>query len=135
ADADRRETVPPGGSAPVSLGPTPSLFGSYELVAELARGGMGVVYQARDLNLGRTVALKMLIGGRFSQQEKLSRFHREAPAARRLRHPHIVAVHEVGHFQGHSFYTMDYVPGGSLAQQMSRFAEPRAAAGLVAQAA
>jgi WD40 repeat protein len=99
--------------------PPPSLrlFGGYELLAEIARGGMGVVYRARQISLNRTVALKMILGGEFARPEFVKRFRHEAEAAARLQHPNIVAIHEIGEHEGQAYYTMDYVDGPNLAQR------------------
>lgn len=89
-------------------------FGNYELLAEIGRGGMGVVYKARQRNLGRVVAVKMVRGEHLAQGEEAQRFRREAALAATLQHPHIVAVHEAGEVEGQYFYSMDYVEGRSL---------------------
>ncbi|MBL9216657.1 MAG: serine/threonine protein kinase [Opitutaceae bacterium] len=94
----------------------PRRFGGYELIAEIARGGMGVVYQARQLALNRIVALKVLIAGPYSSESLLRRFQTEAEAAAGLVHPGIVAIHEFGEHDGQSYYTMDFVAGRNLSE-------------------
>jgi serine/threonine protein kinase len=89
-------------------------FGDYELLAEIERGGMGVVYQARERQTGRLVALKMMLDEIASSQADLSRFVLEAQATGELRHPGIVAIHAWGVHDGHPFYTMDFIPGRPL---------------------
>lgn len=89
-------------------------FGDYELLGEIERGGMGVVYQARERRSGRLVALKMMLGDSAFDPADLRRFELEARAAGELSHVGIVAVHAWGVEQGHPFYTMDYVPGTPL---------------------
>jgi serine/threonine protein kinase len=102
----------------------PRQFGEYELLGEIARGGMGVVYRARQINLDRTVALKMILAGRLADQDDIDRFFTEAEAAGRLQHPNVVAVFEVGTIDGQHFFSMEYIEGESLAQKLTRGALP-----------
>lgn len=91
-------------------------FGAYELLEEVGRGGMGVVYRARQRDLNRTVALKMILSNQLAGEDDVRRFYREARAAGQLRHPHIVGIHEVGQVDGQHFFAMEYVAGCSLAE-------------------
>ncbi|MBX3437809.1 MAG: serine/threonine protein kinase, partial [Planctomycetaceae bacterium] len=107
-------------------------FGRYELLEEIGRGGMGIVYRARQRALGSIVALKLVRWSRFASPDELRRFASEARAAAGLRHPNIVAVHDVGECFGQHYLAMDFVESGSLADRLAEGAlDPREAAELL----
>lgn len=108
-------------------------IGDFRLVRELGRGGMGVVYEGWQRSLGRRVAVKILAPGLAANPAAVARFRREAAAAARMRHPHIVEVHDFGTDAGQHFFAMQFVDGMPLHDCMERFRAPDAAVALVAQ--
>jgi eukaryotic-like serine/threonine-protein kinase len=97
--------------------PAPPIAG-YQILGELGRGGMGVVYKARQIRLNRPCALKMIIGGGHASAESAARFLAEAQAIAQLQHPHIVQIHHIGEADGLPFFELEYLPGGSLDRRL-----------------
>jgi serine/threonine-protein kinase len=101
----------------------PSVPG-YSVQSVLGRGGMGIVYQARQIKLNRDVALKMLLTGSYASRQEHLRFAREAESVAAMRHPNIVQIFDFGEVEGHPFYTMELVSGGSLAEKLAATVQP-----------
>jgi len=125
------------GSDPAAANELPREFGDFELIEELGRGGMGVVYKARQKSLNRLVALKMVREAHLATDAERARFRTEAESAARLKHPNIVTVHEVGTVGGQAYLCMEYVAGPTLAEKVRHEGPlpPREAARLVAAVA
>src|SRR5262245_22593143 len=124
---------PNGDGADPPRGTKVRYFGDYELIQVLGRGGMGVVYKARQRSLNRLVAVKMIKAGHWASADEVRRFHNEAEAVANLDHPGIVPIHEVGEHRRRHYFSMKLIEGPSLADRLADYAaDPRQAARVVA---
>jgi serine/threonine protein kinase len=125
--------IPPRPAGASAATPGPGVPG-YSVLHELGRGGMGVVYKALDVRLGRLVALKMILSGVHASRAERVRFYKEAEALARLHHPGIVQIHQVGEEDGLPFLALEFCEGGSLADKLHGVPQPAPAAAQLAEA-
>jgi serine/threonine protein kinase len=125
------ESTPPASPDSHLSTPGSTIVGHYLLLARVGRGGMGTVYRAQDLKLNRIVAVKLLNSAELASDLELERFHREAHAVAQFLHPNIVPVFDVGQHAGQHYFAMGFAHGGTLAEHVERYRQPRAAAELI----
>ncbi|MCH5378253.1 MAG: serine/threonine protein kinase, partial [Planctomycetes bacterium] len=137
AGSHSRSAVEPDSAEwPEAVLQLPCRFAGYELLEEIGRGGMGIVYRSRQLNLDREVAVKMILRGPLASGADRERFRVEAEATARLDHPNIVPVYEVGESQGRPYFSMKYIHGRTLSGLLAeRPLPPREAAAILAEVA
>jgi predicted Ser/Thr protein kinase len=132
ATTDPWGTIPPVAGAPsrsrqLKIAPQVRIPG-YDVLRELGRGGMGVVYLARQQGLDRMVALKMILSGDHASSQQSKRFHAEAQAISRLQHPNLVQIYEVGENEGRPYFSLEFVDGGTLQEKFRGAPQPPAEA-------
>ena len=103
---------------PAEIDPVEFKINGYEIISQLGRGAMGVVYHARQVDLGRSVALKRIVAGQLADEDEIKRFRLEAEAAATLEHPGIVPIYEIGECDNQPYFSMGYVAGGSLSDRL-----------------
>jgi eukaryotic-like serine/threonine-protein kinase len=116
----RLELVATAAAKPLGVDASPPAFPGYEVLSLIGRGGMGVVFTARDEKLGRIVALKTIAEGQHASSDQRARFQAEAEAVARLSHPNIITIHAIGEHGGRPYFSLEYAEGGSLADRLAR---------------
>jgi serine/threonine protein kinase len=124
ADRPTGDSTHAADPTPVAVVSEPPVVPGFEILGELGRGGMGVVYKARQVALQRNVALKMVLNGAHAGPKELARFRAEAAVIARLQHPNIVQIYDVGEAAGRPYFALEFVAGGSLAQHLHGTPQP-----------